>query len=345
MLTLKIAVLGAMNNLGREVVQVLAEKGVPVKQVSVLMPGNAPGMTVGYGDEDEELHVKQAETFDFSNVDVVVSAAGDAVAQTLRKAAAAGSLVIDLSGAFLSEPDVKPVLPGLTEGDLALPVNGIVACPAPLTAMLARVLAPLHKIAGVNRVTVASYQAVATMGRVAMDELFTQTRAIFVNDEIVKEQFPKQIAFNVIPQTAPLREDGQSEEEFRLAVEIKKLLGAKIKVAATCAFVPTFLGTGMAVTVELAHELESVEATKLLRRAPGVTMVDQRIEEGMITPAETAGEDGVYVSRLRDDATVDNGLSLWISGDSLRRSAVDAVAIVEAWAAQKLAVQGIRKLH
>lgn len=266
MITLKIAVLGAMNNLGREVVQVLAERGVPGTSVSVLMPGNAPGMTVAYGDEDAELHIKQAETFDFTSVDVVVSAAGDAVAQLLRKAAAAGVLVIDLSGAFISDPDVKPVLPGLTIEDPAIP-DGIIACPAPLTAMLARVLAPLHKVAGVSRVNVASYQAVSTAGRAAMDELFTQTRAIFVNDAIVKENFPKQIAFNVIPQTAPLREDGQSEEEFRLAVEIKKLLGAKIKVAATCAYVPVFLGTGLAVTIELGNELSATDAAAQIGRA------------------------------------------------------------------------------
>ena len=327
---IKYAVTGAGSNLGREILQVLAERAVPREAVAALGFGGIAAVMVAYGDEDE-LPLQAAESFDASGT-VVIAAGGEPSA--LRQLATSAQLLIDLTGGFLGEGDVPAALAQL---GTPFPQGAkIVACPSPISSQLARALLPLHEAAGAVRVVAATYQSVSTAGRAAMDELFTQTRAVFVNDALVKERFPKQIAFNVIPQVGALNADGHSAEEFRTAVELKKLIAPKLKVAATCAFAPLFIGGGIAVTVEFEREISATEAAAALRRATGVVYVDERVEEGMITPAETAGEDGVYVSRLREDPTVDSGLSFFIAGDTLRRAALDAVGLVEAWGRKRL---------
>ena len=324
-------------NVGREALQVLAERTVPRGQVFALATGAGHGQTITYGDENE-LDVQETARFDFSKVDIVIHAGDEAGALKLLPAvAAAGTLVIDLSGAFRTDPDVKPAVPEVNSATIPNPVKNIIACPGPLATMLAVVLKPLHDAALVSRVVVSTYQSVSGAGRLAMDELFSQTRAVYVNDPMQKEQFSKQIAFNVIPQTSPFRDDGMANDEFNLAVELKQLIDPKIKVAASCAYIPAFLGIGIAAAVEFKNELDAEAAQRVLRGAQGVVMVDQRAEEGYVTPVEIVGEDKIYVSRLRDDSSVDNGLQLWIAGDNMRKgSALNAVQIAESWARRKL---------
>jgi aspartate-semialdehyde dehydrogenase len=328
----KVAVVGATGNVGREILAILAERDFPADEMRALASENSVGREVSFGDDDV-LKVEPLSGFDFRGIDLVLSATGAKVsAEFAPRAAAAGAVVIDNSSQFRMDPDVPLVVPEVNANALAgFGRRNIVANPNCATIQLAVALAPLHRIARIRRVVVATYQAVSGAGKEAMDELFTQTRAIYVNDPLQKENFTKQIAFNVIPHIDVFMDDGSTREEWKMAVETKKILDPKIKVTATCVRVPTFIGHAEAVNLEFERPLSAEDARAALRRAPGVSVVDHRADEGYVTPVECAGDDLVFVSRIRDDITVENGLSLWIVADNLRKgAALNAVQIAEA---------------
>jgi aspartate-semialdehyde dehydrogenase len=326
-----IAVVGATGNVGRELLSVLAEREFPVKSIVALASERSQGLEVSFG-KDDVLKIEDLAKFDFAGTDIVLSSPGAKVsAEFAPRATKAGAIVIDNTSQFRMDPDVPLIVPEVNPQALAgYTKRNIIANPNCSTMQMVLVLKPLHDLAKIKRVVVSTYQSVSGAGREAMDELFVQTRAIFVNDGIVKEHFPKQIAFNVIPQIDVFMEDGSTKEEWKMMVETKKILDPAIKVTATCVRVPVFIGHAEAVTIEFENPINATEARAALRKAPGVAVVDHRAEEGYVTPVEVAGEDNVYVSRIREDSTVDNGLSLWIVGDNMRKgAALNAVQIAE----------------
>jgi aspartate-semialdehyde dehydrogenase len=334
----KVAVVGATGNVGREILAILAERDFPADEVRALASENSVGREVSFGDDDV-LKVEPLSGFDFRGIDLVLSSAGAKVsAEFAPRAAAAGAVVIDNTSQFRMDPDVPLIVPEVNPNALAgYGRRNIVANPNCSTIQLAVALAPLHRIARIRRVVVATYQSVSGAGKDAMDELFTQTRAIYVNDPLQKENFTKQIAFNVIPHIDVFMDDGSTREEWKMAVETKKILDPKIKVTATCVRVPTFIGHAEAVNLEFERPLSAEDARAALRRAPGISVVDHRADEGYVTPVECAGDDLVFVSRIREDITVENGLSLWIVADNLRKgAALNAVQIAEALAKDHL---------
>ena len=326
-----IAVVGATGNVGRELLQVLAQREFPVKTVVALASERSQGVEVSYG-EDEVLQVQDLAKFDFVGTDIILSSPGAKVsAEFAPRATKAGAIVIDNTSYFRTDPDVPLIVPEVNPEAIAgYTKKNIIANPNCSTIQMVMVLKPLHDLAKVKRVVVATYQSVSGAGREAMDELFVQTRAIFVNDAITKEYFPKQIAFNVIPQIDVFMDDGSTKEEWKMMVETKKILDPAIKVTATCVRVPVFIGHAEAINIEFENPITAAEARAALRKAPGVSVVDHRAEEGYVTPVEVAGEDNVYVSRIREDQTLDNGLSLWVVGDNMRKgAALNAVQIAE----------------
>ena len=326
-----IAVVGATGNVGRELLQVLAEREFPVKNVVALASSRSIGTEISFG-EDDVLKSQDLATFDFKGTDIVLSSPGARIsAEFAPRAAAAGAIIIDNTSQFRMDPDVPLVVPEVNPDAIAgYTKRGIIANPNCSTIQMVVALKPLHDLAGIKRVVVSTYQSVSGAGKDAMDELFTQTRGIFVNDAVTKEQFPKQIAFNVIPQIDVFMEDGSTKEEWKMMVETKKILDPKIRVTATCVRVPVFIGHAEAVNVEFERPITADEARTALRRAPGVSVVDHRQEEGYVTPVEVAGEDNVFVSRIREDFTVENGLSFWCVGDNIRKgAALNAVQIAE----------------
>ncbi len=328
----KVAVVGATGNVGREILSILAERDFPADEVRALASENSAGREVSYGDDDV-LKVEPLTGFDFRGIDLVLASAGAKVsAEFAPRAAAAGAVVVDNSSLFRMDPDVPLVVPEVNPSALAgYARRHIVANPNCSTIQLVMALAPLHRIARIRRVVVATYQSVSGAGKDAMDELFTQTRAIYVNDPLKTENFTKQIAFNVIPHIDLFMDDGATKEEWKMAVETRKILDPKIKVTATCVRVPTFIGHAEAVNVEFEQPLSTEDARAALRRTPGISVIDRRADEGYVTPVECAGDDLVFVSRIRDDITVENGLSLWIVADNLRKgAALNAVQIAEA---------------
>ncbi|MGE3770512.1 MAG: aspartate-semialdehyde dehydrogenase [Bdellovibrionales bacterium] len=343
---MKIAVLGATGHIGREVLQALADTGVPLTAVTALATASSQGAVTSYGEEDE-ITVGDAARFDFSNVDLVISAIpADAAQQLLPNIAKQGVNVIDCSPAFRMDPDVPLCVAGVNDDAIKTARRNIVALPDALTCMLVQTLKPLDELAGLQRVVVSTYQSASGEGRAGMDELFSQTRAVFVNDPIVKEQFPKQIAFNAIPQVGDFREDGQTEAEFMLAVETKKVLQSKIKVSVSCVRIASFLGSGMSVAVECERDTDLTAVRAALRRQSGLSVVDHRVEEGYVTPAEAAGEDSVYVSRLRHDNTVDSGLQFWVVADSTRAGvALNAARLALAWLGEKAEIRRTGTIH
>ncbi len=327
----KVAVVGATGAVGQEMLKTVAERAFPVSDVIALASGRSAGGQVSFG-EDQVLTVYDLAKFDFKGVDFCLSSAGAKISEEFApRAAAAGCIVIDNTSQFRMDPDVPLVVPEVNPEALAgYKKRHIIANPNCSTIQMLVALKPLHDIAKIKRIVVATYQSVSGAGREAMDELFTQTRAIFVNDALVKEQFTKQIAFNVIPQIDVFMEDGMTKEEWKMVVETKKILDPKIKVAATCVRVPVFLCHAEAVNVEFENPISADEARAALKKAPGITVIDYQHEEGFVTPVECAGEDNVYVSRIREDISVENGLNLWIVGDNLRKgAALNAVQIAE----------------
>ena len=327
----RVAVVGATGNVGREILTTLAEREFPADDVVALASSRSIGREVSFG-EDDILKVQGLDTFDFRGIDIVLSSPGAKVSAVFApRATKAGAVVIDNTSHFRMEPDVPLVVPEVNPEAIAqYSKRGIIANPNCSTIQMVVALKPLHDLARIKRVVVATYQSVSGAGHAAMDELFNQTRAIYVNDPVKPERFSKQIAFNVIPHCDIFLDDGATKEEWKMAAETRKILDPDIAVIATCVRVPVFIGHGEAVNVEFERPLGEDEARAALRQAPGVTVVDHRVDEGYVTPAEAAGEDPVYVSRIRRDPTVPHGLSLWVVADNLRKgAALNAVQIAE----------------
>ena len=327
----KVAVVGATGNVGREMLATLAERNFPADEVVALASSKSIGKKVSYG-ETKTLTVKDVATYDFAGVDIALFSAGGKVAEVhAPRAAKAGCVVIDNSSYWRMDPDVPLVVPEVNPEAIAgYGKRNIIANPNCSTIQMVVALKPLHDIAKITRVVVATYQSTSGAGKDAMDELFTQTRGVFVNDPIKKEKFTKQIAFNVIPHIDVFLDDGYTKEEWKMTVETKKILDPNIKVTATCVRVPTFISHAEAVNVEFERPITADQARSALRNAPGVAVVDHRANEGYVTPVEAAGDDLTYVSRIREDATVENGLSLWVVADNLRKgAALNAVQIAE----------------
>jgi aspartate-semialdehyde dehydrogenase len=337
----RVAVVGATGNVGREMLAILAEREFPVSRLHAVASSRSIGMEVSFGDA-HTVKVESLETFDFKGVDIVLSSPGAKVsAEFAPRAAKAGAMVIDNTSFWRMDKDVPLVVPEVNPAAIGQAKKGIIANPNCSTIQLVVALKPLHDIARIKRVVVATYQSVSGAGREAMDELFNQTRAVYVNDPIVKERFTKQIAFNVIPHIDVFMEDGSTKEEWKMAAETRKILDNNIAVIATCVRVPVFIGHGEAVTAEFEQSISVETARAALRKAPGVSVVDHRVDEGYVTPKEAAGEDAVYVSRIRRDPTVPHGLALWVVADNLRKgAALNAVQIAETLANDHLAHKG-----
>jgi aspartate-semialdehyde dehydrogenase len=328
----RVVVVGATGNVGREILNILAERQFPLDEVAAVASARSTGDVIDFGDSGEELKVRNLEHFDFSGWDIALFAAGSEVSKVYApKAAAAGCTVIDNSSLYRMDPDVPLIVPEVNpEAISGYATKNIIANPNCSTAQLVVALKPLHDAATIKRVVVATYQSVSGAGKRGMDELFEQSRNIFVGDSNEPAFFTKQIAFNVIPHIDSFLEDGSTKEEWKMMVETKKILGSRIKLTATCVRVPVFVGHSEAVNVEFEKEISAQEAQEILREAPGVMLVDKREDGGYVTPVEVVGEYATYVSRVRDDPTVDNGLSLWIVSDNLRKgAALNAVQIAE----------------
>jgi aspartate-semialdehyde dehydrogenase len=338
----RVAVVGATGNVGREMLTTLVEREFPVDDVVALASSRSIGKEVSFG-EDKTLKVRELDTFDFKGIDIVLSSPGAKVSAVHSpRAAKAGAVVIDNTTHWRLDPDVPLIVPEVNADAIGgYKKKGIIANPNCSTIQMVVALKPLHDLARIKRVVVATYQSVSGKGRDAMDELFTQTRGVYVNDPIVKEQFTKQIAFNVIPHIDVFMDDGSTKEEWKMAVETRKILNPDIAVSATCVRVPVFIGHAEAVNVEFENPITVEAARAALKNAPGVSVVDHRADEGYVTPVEAAGEDNVFVSRIRKDPTVTNGLSLWVVADNLRKgAALNAVQIAEALADRYMKREG-----
>ncbi|MGF1608392.1 MAG: aspartate-semialdehyde dehydrogenase [Kiloniellales bacterium] len=327
----RIAISGATGAVGREILTTLAERAFPADEVVALASDRSVGKTVSFG-EDEELKVQDLARFDFKGIDIVLSSPGAKVsAEHSPRAARAGAVVIDNTSQFRMDPDVPLVVPEVNPDAIAgYGKRNIIANPNCSTIQMVLALKPLHELARIKRVVVATYQSTSGAGKDAMDELFNQPRGIYVNEPLRPELFTKQIAFNVIPHIDVFMDDGYTKEEWKMVVETKKILDPAIKVVATCVRVPVFIGHAEAVNVEFESPISEEEAREALRQQPGVTVIDHRVDEGYVTPAECAGEDAVFVSRIRSDPTVEHGLMLWVVADNLRKgAALNAVQIAE----------------
>jgi aspartate-semialdehyde dehydrogenase len=333
----RVAVVGATGNVGREMLGILAERSFPADDVIALASRRSQGTEVSFG--DKTLKVEALEHHDFADVDICLMSAGSAVSKEWSpRIAAAGAVVIDNSSCWRYDADVPLVVPEVNADAVAgFRKKGIIANPNCSTAQLVVVLKPLHDMAKIKRVVVATYQSVSGAGKDAMDELFAQTKSIYVLDEITPNKFPKRIAFNVIPHIDVFMEDGFTKEEWKMMAETKKILDPKIKLVATCVRVPVFVGHSEAVAIEFENPITVEEAREVLRNAPGVMVIDKREAGGYATPYEAVGEDATYVSRIREDATVENGLALWCVSDNLRKgAALNAIQIAECLINRKL---------
>lgn len=328
----KIAVVGATGNVGREMLSILAERAFPADEVVALASRRSQGTEVSYG--DKILKTKTLDTYDFSDVDIcLMSAGGEVSKEWSPKIAAQGAVVIDNSSAWRYDADVPLVVPEVNAEALRDMKKGIVANPNCSTAQLVVALKPLHDRATIKRVVVATYQSVSGAGKDGMDELDRQTKALYSLQDVQEKKFPKRIAFNLIPQIDVFMEDGYTKEEWKMMAETKKILDPKIKLTATCVRVPVFISHSEAVNVEFEQPITADEARDILRAAPGLMVIDKREPGGYITPHEAAGEDATYISRIREDITVENGLSFWCVSDNLRKgAALNAVQIAEAMA-------------
>ena len=333
----KVAVVGATGNVGREMLNILAEREFPADEVVALASRRSTGAEVSCG--DRVLKVKALDQYDFSDVDICLMSAGGAVSKEHSpKIAAQGAVVIDNSSTWRMDPDVPLIVPEVNADAIAgFRKKGIIANPNCSTAQLVVALKPLHDRVRIKRVVVATYQSVSGAGKDAMDELFSQTKAVFTLENIENKKFPKRIAFNLIPQIDVFMEDGFTREEWKMVAETKKILDPKIKLVATCVRVPVFIGHSEAVNIEFDRPISVEEARSILRNAPGCVVIDKHEPGGYVTPHEAAGENATYISRIRTDPTVDNGLVLWIVSDNLRKgAALNAVQIAESLINRKL---------
>ncbi len=333
----KVAVAGATGNVGREMLNILAERGFPADEVVALASRRSQGTEVSYG--DHTLKVKTLDGYDFSDTDICLMSAGGAVSKEWSpKIGAQGCVVIDNSSAWRYDADVPLIVPEVNaDAIVGFSRKNIIANPNCSTAQLVVALKPLHDRARIRRVVVSTYQSVSGAGKEAMDELFTQTRAVFVSDPVEAKKFPKRIAFNVIPHIDVFLDDGFTKEEWKMVAETKKILDPKIKLVATCVRVPVFISHSEAVNIEFESEISADEAREILREAPGCLVVDKREPGGYVTPHEAAGEDATYISRIREDPTVEYGLVMWVVSDNLRKgAALNAVQIAEVLVNRKL---------
>ena len=333
----KVAVAGATGNVGREMLAILAERNFSADEVVALASRRSVGTECSFG--DKTLKVKALEHYDFSDTDICLMSAGGSVSKEWSpKIGAAGCVVIDNSSAWRMDPDVPLVVPEVNADAVkGFTKKNIIANPICSTAQLAAALKPLHDAAKIKRVVVATYQSVSGAGKDAMDELFSQTKSVFTLDEVESKKFPKRIAFNCIPHIDVFMDDGYTKEEWKMVVETKKILDPKIKLVATCVRVPVFVGHSEAVNIEFENPISADEAREILRNAPGCLVIDKREPGGYVTPYECVGEDATYISRLREDPTIDNGLEMWVVSDNLRKgAALNAVQIAECLINRKL---------
>jgi aspartate-semialdehyde dehydrogenase len=333
----KVAVVGATGNVGREMLNILAERGFPADEVVALASRRSIGVEVSYG--DRVLKCKALEHFDFSDTDFCLMSAGSSVSKEWSpKIGKMGCVVIDNSSYFRYDDEVPLIVPEVNaDAVTGYTKKNIIANPNCSTAQLVVALKPLHDAAKIKRVVVATYQSVSGAGKDAMDELFNQTKAIYVNDSVEPEKFTKRIAFNVIPHIDVFMEDGFTKEEWKMEVETKKILDPNIALTATCVRVPVFVGHSEAVNIEFENPLGADQARDILREAPGILVVDKRENGGYVTPFEATGEDATYISRIREDKTVKNGLNFWCVSDNLRKgAALNAIQIAEVLVNRKL---------
>lgn len=326
----KVAVVGATGNVGREMLNILDERQFPVDEVFPVASRRSQGRDVSFG--DQTLKVQALDNFDFSNVDIALLSAGGGISKEWApKIAAQGCIVIDNSSAWRYDQDVPLIVPEVNPDDISgFTKKNIIANPNCSTAQLLVALKPLHDAAKIKRVVVSTYQSVSGAGKDAMDELWNQTKGIFVTDSPTPEQFTKQIAFNVIPHIDVFMEDGYTKEEWKLMAETKKMLDPNIKLSATAVRVPVFVGHAEAVNIEFETPLSPDEARSILREAPGCLVIDKREDGGYVTPVECVGDYATFISRIREDITIENGLNIWVVSDNLRKgAALNTVQIAE----------------
>lgn len=328
----KVAVVGATGNVGRELLNTLDERDFPTDEVVALASSRSVGKEVSYGDKD--LKIQDLAKYNFAGTDIVLSSPGAQVsAEFSPKAVKAGAVVIDNTSQFRMDPDVPLIVPEVNPNALSgYTKRGIIANPNCSTIQMVVALKPLHDLATIKRVVVSTYQSTSGSGKAGMDELFIQTKGIFVNQAAHETQqiFTKQIAFNCIPHIDTFMDDGSTKEEWKMMAETKKILDPSIELTATCVRIPTFIGHAEAINIEFAKPFTEDEARDSLKKAPGVVVVDHRTNEGYVTPIECAGEDAVYVSRIRKDPTLKNGLNIWVVSDNLRKgAALNTIQIAE----------------
>ncbi len=340
-MTYKVAVVGASGNVGAEMLNILAERNFPASEVIALASSRSNGREVSFG--DKTLKCQVLDNFDFSGVDFCLMSAGSDIAKKWgSKIGAMGIIVIDNSSAFRYDSDVPLIVPEVNAHVLDEYVaktnrRNIIANPNCSTAQLVVALKPLHDAATIKRIVVSTYQSVSGGGKQAIDELWSQTKGVFVNDKPTPGVFPTQIAFNVIPHIDIFMEDGYTKEEWKILAETKKMLDPKIKVSATAVRVPVFIGHAEAVNIEFENEILADEARDILRNAPGIMVIDKREDGGYITPIDCAGEDATFVSRIREDNSVENGLAMWVVSDNLRKgAALNTIQIAETLIARGL---------
>ena len=328
----RVVVVGATGNVGREMLNILAEREFPCDEIAAVASARSTGSEIEFGDTGRMLKVKNIEHFDFAGWDIALFAAGSEPTKIYApKAAAAGCVVIDTSSLYRMDPDVPLIVPEVNPDAIdGYTARNIIANPNCSTAQMVVALKPLHDAAKITRVVVSTYQSTSGSGKAGMDELFEQSRAIFVGDPVEPKKYTKQIAFNVIPHIDVFLDDGSTKEEWKMVVETKKILDPKIKVVATCVRVPVFVGHSESLNIEFENEITAEQAQNILREAPGVMLVDKREDGGYVTPIECVGDSATYVSRVREDITVENGLALWCVSDNLRKgAALNAVQIAE----------------
>ena len=327
----KVVVVGATGNVGREMLNILAEREFPVDEIAVLASRKSLGTEVSFG--DKTLKTKDLDTFDFTGWDMALFAVGsDATKIYAPKAAAAGCVVIDNSSLYRYDPDVPLIVPEVNaDAIMGYAKKNIIANPNCSTAQMVVALKPLHDRAKIKRVIVSTYQSVSGAGKEGMDELWSQTKGMYVpGQEVEPKKFQKQIAFNVIPQIDVFLDSGDTKEEWKMVAETKKIMDPAIKVTATCVRVPVFVGHSESINVEFEDFLDEDEARDILRESPGLLVIDKREDGGYVTPVESVGDFATFVSRIRQDPTVENGLNLWIVSDNLRKgAALNAVQIAE----------------
>ena len=319
----RVVVAGATGNVGREMINILAEREFPIDEIAVVASSRSQGDQIEFGETGKMLTIKNIEHFDPTGWDMALFAIGsDATKVYAPKFAAAGCVVIDNSSLYRMDPDVPLIVPEVNPDAIdGYKAKNIIANPNCSTAQMVVALKPLHDKATIKRVVVATYQSVSGAGKAGMDELFEQSRNIFVGDPAEPKKFTKQIAFNVIPHIDSFLDDGSTKEEWKMVAETKKILDPKVKVTATCVRVPVFVGHSEALNIEFEDEISAQEAQDILREAPGVMLIDKREDGGYVTPIECVGDYATFISRVREDSTVDNGLSLWCVSDNLRKGA------------------------